>query len=76
MKLQRIVFVLIGMMFLFAGKSLAQQVKTDYDRSTNFGQYKTYSWRSVRCQDQATDLERHFEQHALQQLRQEHQEPG
>jgi hypothetical protein len=34
----------MAMMFLFAGKSSAQQVKTDYDRSTNFTQYKTY-WR-------------------------------
>jgi hypothetical protein len=51
MKLQRVVFVLIGMMFLFAGKSSAQQVKTDYDRSANFGQYKTYSWERVKTQD-------------------------
>jgi len=51
MKLQRVVFVLIGMMFLFAGKSSAQQVKTDYDRSVNFGQYKTYSWERVKTQD-------------------------
>jgi len=57
MKLQRIVFVLIGMMFLFAGKSLAQQVKTDYDRSTNFGQYKTYSWAQVKTKD-ALDVDR------------------
>jgi hypothetical protein len=39
------------MMFLFAGKSSAQQVKTDYDRSANFGQYKTYSWERVKTQD-------------------------
>ena len=51
MKLQRVVLVLMGMMFLFAGKSLAQQVKTDYDRSANFGQYKTYSWEHVKTQD-------------------------
>src|SRR6266850_6000115 len=51
MKLQRVVFVLIGMMFLFAGKSSAQQVKTDYDRSANFGQYKTYSWEQVKTID-------------------------
>jgi len=57
MKLQRIAFVLIGMMFLFAGKSLAQQVKTDYDRSTNFGQYKTYSWAQVKTKD-ALDVDR------------------
>ena len=51
MKLQRVVFVLIGMMFLFAAKSSAQQVKTDYDRSANFGQYKTYSWEQVKTKD-------------------------
>ena len=51
MKLQRVVFVLIGMMLLFAGKSSAQQVKTDYDRTADFGQYKTYSWEQVKTQD-------------------------
>lgn len=44
MKLQRIALVLIGMAFCFAGSLSAQQVKTDYDRSANFAQYKTYSW--------------------------------
>jgi hypothetical protein len=51
MKLQRVVFALMGMMFLFAGKSSGQQVKTDYDRSANFGQYKSYSWEQVKTQD-------------------------
>jgi hypothetical protein len=27
-------------------------VKTDYDRSANFSQYKTYSWEKVQTQDQ------------------------
>ncbi len=57
MKVQRIVVVLMGMMFLFAGKSSAQQVKTDYDRSANFGQYKTYSWAQVKTKD-ALDVDR------------------
>ncbi len=57
MKLQRAVIVLIGMMFLFAGKSSAQQVKTDYDRTANFGQYKTYSWEKVKTKD-ALDVDR------------------
>jgi hypothetical protein len=57
MTLQRVVFVLIGMMFLFAGNSSAQQVKTDYDRSTNFAQYKTYSWEHVKTKD-ALDVDR------------------
>ena len=38
MKVQRVVLALTGMMFLFAGNSSAQQVKTDYDRNANFGQ--------------------------------------
>src|SRR5260370_2355664 len=51
MKLQRAVFVLMGMMLVFAGKSSAQQVKTDYDRNANFAQYKTYSWEQVKTKD-------------------------
>jgi hypothetical protein len=51
MKLQKVVFVLIGLMLLFAGNASAQQVKTDYDRSTNFAQYKSYSWEHVKTQD-------------------------
>ena len=52
MKVQRVVFVLMGMMFLFAGKLSAGQVKTDYDRNANFEQYKTYTWEQVRTQSQ------------------------
>jgi hypothetical protein len=51
MKAQRVVLVLMGMIFLFAGNSSAQQVKTDYDRNANFGQYKTYCWEQVKTQD-------------------------
>jgi Domain of unknown function (DUF4136) len=50
-KLQRAVFVLIGMLFLFVANSPAQQVKTDYDRGANFAQYKTYSWEHVKTKD-------------------------
>jgi len=57
MKLQRAVIVLIGTMFLFAGKSSAQQVKTDYDHGANFGQYKTYSWEQVKTKN-ALDVDR------------------
>jgi hypothetical protein len=56
MKIQKVVFVLIGMI-LFAGTASAQQVKTDYDRSANFGQYKTYSWEQVKTKD-ALDVDR------------------
>ena len=51
MKVQRAVFVLMGMMLLFASKLSAAQVKTDYDRNADFGQYKTYSWEHVKTQD-------------------------
>jgi len=57
MKLQKVVFALLATMFLFAGRSSAQQVKTDYDRSANFAQYKTYSWEQVRTKD-ALDIDR------------------
>ena len=51
MKVQRAVFVLIGIMLLLAGKLSAAQLKTDYDRNADFGQYKTYSWEQVKTQD-------------------------
>ena len=38
-------------MFLLVSHSSAQQVKTDYDRSANFAQYKTFSWEHVKTQD-------------------------
>src|ERR1700738_2845273 len=57
MKLQKVVLVLVGTMFLLAGKSSAQQVKTDYDHEANFGQYKTYSWEQVKTKD-ALDVDR------------------
>ena len=42
----------VGIVLLAATASFAQQVKTDYDRSTDFSQYKTYSWEKVQTQDQ------------------------
>jgi Domain of unknown function (DUF4136) len=51
MKLERIAAVLMGIMFFFAGRLSAQEVKTDYDRNANFAQYKTYSWETVRTKD-------------------------
>ena len=47
MKIQKVVFVLIGMI-LFTGMASAQQVKTDYDRGANFAQYKTYFGNTLR----------------------------
>lgn len=36
---------------------LAQQIKTDYDRGTNFSQYKTYCWQTIKTKD-ALDVDR------------------
>ena len=47
MKAQRSVFVSLLIAFALASTSLAQTVKTDFDRNTNFNQYKTYSWHKV-----------------------------
>ena len=47
MKMQKVMSVLIGMMFLFAGIVSAQQVSTDYDRSANFAHYRNYSWLCI-----------------------------
>jgi hypothetical protein len=51
MKPQKVLCTLMGMMFLFLGTSSAQQVKTDYDREANFGQYQTYSWEHINTRD-------------------------
>jgi Domain of unknown function (DUF4136) len=51
MNVQRTIFASAGIVLLFATASFAQQVKTDYDRSADFGQYKTYSWEKVQTQD-------------------------
>ena len=51
MNVQRTIFASVGAALLFATASFAQQVKTDYDRSANFSQYKTYSWQKVQTQD-------------------------
>ena len=51
MKIQKVAYALIGMILL-AGVASAQQVKTDYDRGTNFAQYRTYSWEHVKTKDQ------------------------
>jgi hypothetical protein len=55
-KVSAVLFVLMGMI-LFARTASAQQVKTDYDRSANFAQYKTYSWEHVKTKD-ALDVDR------------------
>ena len=52
MNAQRTIFASVGTALLLATASFAQQVKTDYDRSANFSQYKTYSWEKVQTQNQ------------------------
>jgi uncharacterized protein DUF4136 len=51
MKLLSKITATIGLTLALATVSFAQQVKTDYDHSVNFGQYKTYSWEKVRTKD-------------------------
>jgi hypothetical protein len=51
MNAQHKIFTSVGIVLLAATASFAQQVKTDYDRSTDFTQYKTYSWEKVQTQD-------------------------
>jgi hypothetical protein len=51
MNVQSTIFASAGIALLFATASFAQQVKTDYDRSADFSQYKTYSWEKVQTQD-------------------------
>ena len=43
MNAQRTIFASVGVALLLASASFAQQVKTDYDRGTDFSHYKTYS---------------------------------
>jgi len=44
-------FGFIGIALLGATAAFGQQVKTDYDRATDFSQYKTYSWEKVQTKD-------------------------
>jgi Domain of unknown function (DUF4136) len=51
MKIKNTLMLSIAMIMLMTIPSVAQQVKTDYDRNANFNQYKTYSWSSVKTKD-------------------------
>ena len=51
MKTQNSIFLSVVMFFVFTAASFGQQVKTDYDHSANFNQYKTYSWEKVQTKD-------------------------
>jgi hypothetical protein len=52
MKFNSRIMMTSTLMLVLASASFAAQVKTDYDRSANFGQYKTYSWQQVNTRDQ------------------------
>lgn len=53
MKTRKTGLVLTGLFLglFMAAASFAVDVKTDYDRAANFGQYKTYSWENVKTKD-------------------------
>ena len=51
MKLQSKIATSLGLMLLLTCVSFAQRVKTDYDHSANFGQYKTYTWEKIQTKD-------------------------
>ena len=48
MNTQSKIIASVGIMLFAATASFAQQVKTDYDRKTDFSQYRTYSWERSR----------------------------
>src|SRR5580698_8250070 len=51
MRLNLCAMTTAALAFAFAGACFAEQVKTDWDRSANFGQYRTYSWERVSTRD-------------------------
>ena len=51
MKIQKAIMLSVAMVMFATIASVAQQVKTDYDRDATFNQYKTYSWTNVKTKD-------------------------
>jgi hypothetical protein len=51
MSTQRRILSLVVIALICATACFAQELRTDYDRSTDFNQYKTYSWERVQTQD-------------------------
>jgi hypothetical protein len=51
MKFQSKIAATVGLMLVLAAVSFAQDVKSDYDHSANFSQYKTFSWEKVQTKD-------------------------
>lgn len=50
MNIRKAILTSVVVFFLTAA-SLAQQVKTDYDRDANFGKYKTFSFEKIQTKD-------------------------
>jgi hypothetical protein len=51
MNVKRRIWFSMAIALLSATASLAEQVKTDYDRDADFSRYKTYSWGNVHTED-------------------------
>ena len=51
MNTQSKIYASVGIMVLAATAAFSQQVKSDYDRKTDFSQYRTYSWEKVQTND-------------------------
>jgi uncharacterized protein DUF4136 len=51
MKLLSKIAASVALTLVLAIVSFAQDVKSDYDHSANFGQYKTFSWEKVQTKD-------------------------
>jgi hypothetical protein len=45
------ILVFLAFTLIVSSPSSAQHVRTDYDRGTNFSQYKTYSWEQVQTEN-------------------------
>src|SRR5271156_3998616 len=52
MNAHRTIIGFVGAVLLTTTASFGQQVKTDYDRETDFSHYRTYSWEKVQTQNQ------------------------
>ncbi|WP_263349769.1 hypothetical protein [Acidicapsa acidisoli] len=57
MSTQRRILSLMVIALICATASFAQEIKTDYDRSIDFNQYKTYSWERVQTQNPLWSIE-------------------
>src|SRR5215469_12652526 len=51
MNVRRRILFSVAIGILSAAASVAEEVKTDYDRNADFSRYKTYSWGNVHTED-------------------------